>query len=73
VDVGLARATARNNRGQDRFEREEATFHRKIREGYLELCRRHRQRFVLIDATADRNAVEEEIFEHLRPFLPEKG
>jgi len=70
VDVGLGRANARNNRGQDRFEREKAAFHRKVREAYLELSRRHRKRFVVIDATAGREVVEEEIFEHLRPFLP---
>jgi dTMP kinase len=70
VKVGLTRATARNNRGQDRFEREKVAFHRKVREGYLELSRRYRKRFVVIDATAERNTVEMEIFERIRPLLP---
>jgi dTMP kinase len=72
VKVGLARATARNNRGQDRFEREKVAFHRKVREGYLELSRRHRKRFVVIDATAGRDAVEMEIFEHIHSLLKKK-
>ena len=74
VEVGLARATARNNKGQDRFEREKMAFHEKVREGYLELSMKHAKRFVLIDAAAGRNAVEKKIFEHVRPFLPpERG
>jgi dTMP kinase len=72
VKVGLARATARNNRGQDRFEQEKAAFHRKVREGYLELAGKHRKRFVVIDATAGRDAVETEIFEHIHPLLPKR-
>lgn len=74
VEVGLVRATSRNNRGQDRFEQEQVAFHSKVREGYLELSRRHRKRFVVIDATAGRDVVEEEIFQHLKPLLPrERG
>jgi dTMP kinase len=70
VEVGLARATSRNNRGQDRFEREKVAFHRKVREGYLELSRKHGKRFAVIDAAAGRDAVEKQILEHMRPFLP---
>jgi dTMP kinase len=73
VKVGLARASARNNRGQDRFEKEKVAFHRKVREGYLELSRRHKERFVVIDATVGKAAVEKEIFEHIRFLLPKKG
>lgn len=72
VEVGLARATARNNRGQDRFEREKVVFHKRVREGYLELSRKDRDRFVVIDSTAGRDAVETAIFEHIRPLLPKK-
>jgi dTMP kinase len=72
VKVGLARASARNNRGQDRFEREKVAFHRKVREGYLDLSRRHRERYVVIDATAGRDAVEKEIFERVGVLLPKK-
>jgi len=70
VEVGLARATSRNNKGQDRFERENVAFHRKVREGYLELSRQHRKRFAVIDAAAGRDAVEKQILEHMKPFLP---
>ena len=69
VEVGLARATSRNNRGQDRFEQEKLEFHRKVRKGYLELARKFRKRFVVIDATQSVNALKEEILERMRPLL----
>jgi len=72
VKVGLARATARNNKGQDRFEQEKVAFHRKVREGYLRLSRRNPERFVVVDGTGERNTVEAEIFERIRPFLPKE-
>ena len=72
VKVGLARATARNNKGQDRFEREKVAFHRKVREGYLELSREHPRRFVVIDATTGKDSVEKEILEHIHPLLQKK-
>ena len=72
VELGLARATARNNKGQDRFEREKMAFHRKIREGYLDLSRKHPKRFVVIDATAGRDAVEKKIFERIQRLLQKK-
>ena len=69
VEVGLARATARNNKGQDRFEREKIEFHRKVRQGYLELSGKHSKRYTVIDATQSVTALEKEIMEHMRPFM----
>jgi len=69
VEVGLARATARNNKGQDRFERERIAFHRKVRQGYLELARKERKRYIVLDATQSVRDLEKEIMEHMRPLL----
>jgi dTMP kinase len=71
--MGLARATARKNRGQDRFEREKIAFHRKVREGYLNLARENPKRFVVLDGTAEKGALEREIFSHLKPLLGTQG
>jgi dTMP kinase len=73
VKMGLARATARKNRGQDRFEREKIAFHRKVREGYLNLARENPKRFVVLDGTAEKGALEREIFSHLKPLLGTQG
>jgi len=62
VEVGLARARKRAeqlaaDQREDRFEREELDFHRKLREGFLLLAERHPQRFRIIDATGDEEEV----------------
>jgi dTMP kinase len=69
VGVGLRRALGRNMKGQDRFEREALSFHRKVRNGYLELARKERKRFVVLDAMLHRDEVEREIFKEIQPFL----
>jgi dTMP kinase len=73
VDLGLQRALRRNlkgpHKGQDRFEKEKISFHRKVRNAYLELARKERKRFVVIDGTLHRDEVEGEIFKKMQPFL----
>jgi dTMP kinase len=74
VEIGLQRATDRNNRLKepssiDRFERENIDFHRRIREGYLNILRNDPQRFRLIDANQDINAIQEEVRRHISDFI----
>jgi dTMP kinase len=69
VEVGLGRALERNMKGQDRFEQEALSFHRKVRNGYLDLARRNKKRFVILDATASRKEIEAEILQHVERFL----
>jgi dTMP kinase len=62
VEVGLARAGARakhlpDEQREDRFEREEIAFHQRLRDGYLHLAKAHAERFRVIDAAADVDAV----------------
>ena len=72
-EVGLGRAITRNKtqsqQGQDRFEREKLDFHRAVREGYLELARKNRKRFAVVDAKLTEDEVEKKIFDHIKPFL----
>jgi dTMP kinase len=71
-EMGIERALKRNNAlpqdGQDRFEREKMEFHKKVRNGYLEISR-NEKRFSIIDATLSEDAVEEEIYKVIRPYL----
>jgi dTMP kinase len=74
VEIGLQRATDRNNRLKepssiDRFERENIDFHRRIREGYLNILRNDPKRFRLIDANQDVNAIQEEVRRHISDFI----
>jgi dTMP kinase len=62
VEVGLARARSRADTlapeaREDRFEREDIAFHRRLREGYLKLAEMHSNRFRVIDASGDVDAV----------------
>lgn len=59
VEVGAARATARNaaTGTSDRFEKEQQEFFELVRKTYLERARSEPNRFVIVDATAERDAV----------------
>jgi dTMP kinase len=69
VEVGLRRALGRNMKGQDRFEKEAVSFHLKVRKGYLDLARKNKKRFVILDAAASRKEIEAEIIRHVDRFL----
>ncbi|WP_019587007.1 dTMP kinase [Deinococcus apachensis] len=49
--VGLARAASRGQ--PDRLERADLDFHRRVRQGFLDLAAREPGRFVVLDATQD--------------------
>jgi dTMP kinase len=65
-EVGLARAWGqvreggRSNR-ETRFEKEALAFHRKVRDGYLDLAHSEPSRFVIIDATGPPETVRQQI------------
>ncbi|PZA06538.1 MULTISPECIES: dTMP kinase [unclassified Meiothermus] len=63
-EVGLSRF-----QGRDRLEREPLGFHRRVRAGYLELARAEPQRFVVLDATQNPQAVQAELRNHLSLLL----
>lgn len=73
-EVGLKRALSRNQatdeKGQDRFEREERAFHEAVRQGYLLVAKDEPHRFRVVDATLQEDAIEALILEHLRPLIP---
>lgn len=54
VEVGEARASARNHRSgsSDRFEQEQRVFRERVRRAYLERARSEPRRFAVIDASA---------------------
>jgi dTMP kinase len=52
-------------RGRDRLELEDHTFHERVREGYLRLAGRERERIVVIDATRPLEEVLGEVCRNL--------
>jgi dTMP kinase len=74
VEIGLQRATRRDNRLQDssfsdRFERESLNFHNKVRAAYLNILKSEPERFRLIDAARDVDTIQKEVRRHITEFI----
>lgn len=68
VEASLARLSGGLFREtRDRFEREQVEFFERVREAYLERCRRRPERYRVIDAEFDPPEVTRAILEALRP------
>jgi dTMP kinase len=63
LDISAARARQRNaaTGTNDRFEREQREFFERVRTGYLERASAEPERFAVLDASADRDAVARDI------------
>lgn len=75
VELGLTRAMERISRivdshAEDRFEREDVEFHRRVREGYRVLIKKDPARFRVIDASKDVEQVHRDVCYHLDSVLP---
>jgi dTMP kinase len=70
VEAGLARKQAKR---QDRFEQEEANFHRRVRQGYLKLAASNPQRWLVIDARQSKTKIGEIIWQRVSQLLSIQG
>jgi dTMP kinase len=70
-DVGLKRALQRNRtlkqENEERFEKEEIQFHRRVRKGYLAIAKKEPRRVKVIDTRQG----EEKVFEKIRRIVDE--
>ena len=77
VEVGLSRAWQRiaiaHEDLESRFEEEAIDFHRKIRNGYLDLARREAERYRVIDASGSEAHVREAVAAVLTAELSRTG
>ena len=74
VEDGLGRALGRIARLQgidreDRFEREDRSFHERVREGYLALAAQHPERYRIIDGAREIAAVHLDVRRELLSFI----
>lgn len=74
VEIGLRRAKASKNR-KDRMEREPISFHRRVRKTYLNIARKEKKRFLILDCRKNEDEVFREMLEGLmdRFRLRKKG
>lgn len=61
VDLAMSRLSGRDGANRDRIEREDASFKRKVRDGYLALARKEPERFLVLDASRPLEEVVEEL------------
>ena len=71
VDIGLARKSADGN--LDRFEKEELSFHNRIRNAYLELAEDDPKRYVVLNAKNDLTETQAVIREKVEKLLKTHG
>jgi len=70
LDISVEEAFARKSGGkQDRFEQEDAAFHRRVREGYLKLAADEPQRWLVVDAAQPKTAITEIIWRKISQLL----
>lgn len=62
-EVGLARIAANSQREINRLDLEKLEFHHKVRDTFLELAKRYPDRYVIIDASMEKEAVANKVLE----------
>lgn len=67
-EIGLARAKARSG-NETRFEQMDASFHKKLQNGFLDLAKNEPDRFIVIDATQTSQTVHNAIISALNSRL----
>ncbi len=67
LDMDVSAGLERNRRADkfDRFEAEELDFHRRVRDGYLEIARKNPERIKVVDAGRG----EQEVWEEIRAIV----
>lgn len=74
VEEGLRRKLTAHEAGQaewNRLDRQEAAFHRRVREGYLKMAARAPDRWLVVDATQSLEAIQALIRARVEAKLPE--
>ena len=69
LDLPPAAGLARASETADRFGREDAAFHERVREGYRTLAAREPERWLAVDATQTAEAVLDAIWRRMEPLL----
>ncbi|KPJ53118.1 MAG: hypothetical protein AMJ37_01835 [Dehalococcoidia bacterium DG_18] len=69
LDLDAEEGLGRKRRKWDTFEREDLTFHKKVRDGYLKMAAADAERWMVVDASLPALQVEELIWERVREFL----
>ena len=70
LDLPPEQGLARKRNLKDRFELEDLSFHRRVREGYLKLAAADPDRWLVVDASLPKGKIAEIIWEKVSQLLP---
>ena len=70
LDMPPEQGLARKQSAKDRFELEDLSFHRRVREGYLKMAAAEPDRWLVIDATLPKTKISRVIWEKASQLLP---
>jgi len=71
LDISPEQGLARKRSLRDRFELEDLSFHRRVREGYLRMVAAESERWLVIDASLPRGEIAEIIWDRVSKLLPD--
>jgi dTMP kinase len=70
LDISPEQGLARKQSLKDRFELEDLSFHRRVREGYLKMAAAEPDRWLVIDASLAKGKIGEIIWDRVSQLLP---
>ena len=70
LDISPEQGLARKQSLKDRFELEDLSFHRRVREGYLKMAAAEPDRWLVIDAYLPKGKIAEIIWDRVSQLLP---
>jgi dTMP kinase len=70
LDISPEQGLARKRGLKDRFELEDLSFHRRVREGYLKMAAAEPERWLVIDASLPKRKIAEIIWDRVSRLLP---
>ena len=72
LDISPEQGLVRKRSLKDRFEREDLSFHRRVKEGYLKMAAAEPDRWLVIDASLRKEKIAELIWDRVSQLLPKK-
>jgi len=73
LDISPEQGLARKQSLKDRFELEDLSFHRRVREGYVKMAAAEPDRWLVIDASLPKGKIAEIIWDRVSRLLPSRS
>jgi len=73
LDISTEEGLARKRKRQDRFEREELSFHHRVRKGYLKMAADEPERWLVVDASQSKREITKTIWQRVSQLLSTGG